>query len=72
MQPLKSILDRVDSFLKNDLLGDRLELLIAQPAPIRRRPGFEADIQPLVSTAPERLALNSWNHCFGPRHRPAV
>ncbi len=48
-QPLKSILDRVDSFLKDDLLGDMLELLIAQPAPVRQRPMAASAVNPAVT-----------------------
>jgi hypothetical protein len=48
-QPLKSILDRVDSFLKDDLLGDMLELLIGQPAPVRQRPMAASAVNPAVT-----------------------
>jgi hypothetical protein len=37
-QALKGVFDRVDGFLKDDLLGGMLELLAGQPAPMRQRP----------------------------------
>jgi hypothetical protein len=37
-QALKGVFDRVDGFLKDDLLRGVLELLASQPAPMRQRP----------------------------------
>jgi hypothetical protein len=34
-QALKRIFDRVDAFLKDDLLRGRVELLTGEPAPMR-------------------------------------
>ena len=37
-QALKSIFDRVNAFLKDDLLRGTLELLAGKPAPMRQSP----------------------------------
>jgi hypothetical protein len=42
------IVDRVDAFLKDDLLRGMLELLMGQPAPMRPRPVAAASVNPAV------------------------
>ena len=42
------IVDRVDAFLKDDLLRGMLELLMGQPAPMRQRPVAAASVNPAV------------------------
>ena len=37
-QALKSIFDRIDLFLKDDLLRNVIELLTGEPTPMRQRP----------------------------------
>jgi hypothetical protein len=38
MQSLRSVLDRIDAFLENDLLRCMLERLPGEPTPMRQRP----------------------------------
>ena len=45
---LERILNRVDAFLKDDLLRCMLELLIGQPAPMRQRPMAASAVNPAV------------------------
>jgi hypothetical protein len=45
---LKSIVDRVDPFLKDDLLRGMLELLAGKPASVRQRPVAAATVNPAV------------------------
>ncbi len=47
-QALKSIFDRVDPLLKDDLLGGMLELLAGEPAPVCKRPMAAAAVDPAV------------------------
>ena len=47
-QSLERIFDRVDAFLKDDLLRGMLELLIGQPAPMRQRPVSASAVNPTV------------------------
>ena len=47
-QALKSILDRVDPFLKDDLLRGMFELLPGKPAPMRQRPMAASAVNPAV------------------------
>ena len=47
-QALERILDRVDRFLKDDLLRGMLELLTGEPAPMRQRPMAAAAVNPAV------------------------
>jgi hypothetical protein len=46
---LKSIVNRVDPFLKDNSLRDMLELLAGKPAPVRQRPMAPAAVNPTVS-----------------------
>jgi hypothetical protein len=46
---LERIFDCVNAFLKDDLLGDMLELLIGQPAPMRQRPMAASAVNPAVT-----------------------
>jgi hypothetical protein len=48
-QTLKSIFDRVDPLLKDDLLGGTLELLAREPAAVRQRPVAAAAVNPAMS-----------------------
>ena len=48
MQPLRCVLDRVDLFLEDDLLGRMLEGLTRKPAPMRQRPVAFAVKDPAV------------------------
>ena len=47
-QALERVLDRVDGFLKDDLLRGMLELLAGKPAPMRQRPMAAAAVNPAV------------------------
>ena len=47
-QALKRILDRIDPFLKDDLLRSMIELLSGEPAPMRQRPMAAAAVNPAV------------------------
>ena len=47
-QSMKRVFDRVDPFLKDDLLGGVLELLGGQPAPMRQRPMASSAVNPAV------------------------
>ena len=47
-QALKRIFDRIDPFLKDDLLGCMLELLAGEPAPMRQRPVPAAAVNPAM------------------------
>jgi hypothetical protein len=47
-QALKSVFDRVDGFLKDDLLRGVLEPLMGQPAPMRQRPMAASAVNPAV------------------------
>ncbi len=47
-QALKRIFDRVDPFLKDDLLRGMVELLTGEPAPMRQRPVAAAAVNPAV------------------------
>jgi hypothetical protein len=46
MQSLRSILDRVDAFLEDDLLRRMLERLLGEPTPMRQRPLAASVIDP--------------------------
>ena len=45
---LKRIFDRVDSFLKDNLLRGMVELLTSQPTPMRQRPVAAAAVNPVM------------------------
>jgi hypothetical protein len=45
-QSLNGVFDRVDGFLKDDLLRGVLELLARQPAPMRQRPMAAPTVDP--------------------------
>ena len=47
-QSLERIFDRVDPFLKDNLLCSVFELLIGQPAPMRQRPVSASAVNPTV------------------------
>ena len=47
-QALNRIFDRVDPFLKDDLLRGMFELLVGQPAPMRHRPVAASAVNPAV------------------------
>jgi hypothetical protein len=47
-QALERIFDRVDPFLKDDLLRGMFELLVGQPAPMRQRPVAASAVNPAV------------------------
>jgi hypothetical protein len=47
-QALNCILDRIDPFLKDDLLRGMLELLASQPSPMRQRPMAASAVNPAV------------------------
>ena len=47
-QALKRVFDRVDPFLKDDLLRGMFELLAGQPAPMRQRPMAASAVNPAV------------------------
>jgi len=47
-QALHRIFDRVDSFLKDDLLRAMLEFLAGEPAPMRQRPMAAAAVNSAV------------------------
>ncbi len=47
-QALQKIFDRVNGFLKDDLLRGMVELLIGEPAPMRQRPVPAAAVNPAV------------------------
>jgi hypothetical protein len=46
--PLERIFDRVDPFLKDDLLRGMFELLAGEPAPMRQRPMAASAVNPAV------------------------
>ena len=50
-QALKRIFDRVDAFLKDDLLRGMVELLTGKPAPMRQRPVAASAVD---ATVPEQ------------------
>ena len=47
-QALQRIFDRIDPFLKDDLLRNVIELLTREPAPMRQRPMAAAAVNPTV------------------------
>jgi hypothetical protein len=47
-QALETIFDRIDPFLKDDLLRNVIELLTGEPAPMRQRPVAAAAVDPIV------------------------
>jgi hypothetical protein len=47
-QALQRIFDRIDPFLKDDLLRNVIELLTGEPAPMRQRPVAAATVNPTV------------------------
>jgi hypothetical protein len=47
-QALKCVFDRVDPFLKDDLLRNMIELLAGEPAPMRQRPVAAAAVNPAM------------------------
>ena len=47
-QALEIIFDRIDPFLKDDLLRNVIELLTGEPAPMRQRPVAAAAVDPIV------------------------
>jgi hypothetical protein len=48
-QALHRIFDRIDPFLKDDLLGNMLELLLGQPAPMGQRLMAASAVNPAVT-----------------------
>jgi hypothetical protein len=47
-QALKRIFDRVDGFLKDNLLRGMVELLTGEPTPMRQRPMPAAAVNPAM------------------------
>ena len=58
-QALKRIFDRVDPFLKDDLLRGMVELLTGEPTPMRQRPVAATTVNPVVPEEERKKLLTA-------------